>query len=66
MHLKSEPHLIIDIGGGSVEFIVGDQKRTMLLESRKLGAARMTATFVKSDPISRRNTPGCWPIMTAN
>ena len=26
MHLKSQPHLIIDIGGGSVEFIVGDQK----------------------------------------
>ncbi|MGA2232337.1 MAG: Ppx/GppA phosphatase family protein [Tepidisphaeraceae bacterium] len=53
MHLKSEPHLIIDIGGGSVEFIVGDQKRTMLLESRKLGAARMSATYVKSDPISK-------------
>jgi exopolyphosphatase / guanosine-5'-triphosphate,3'-diphosphate pyrophosphatase len=53
MNLKSEPHLIIDIGGGSVEFIVGDQKRHELLESRKLGAARMTATFVKSDPINK-------------
>jgi exopolyphosphatase/guanosine-5'-triphosphate,3'-diphosphate pyrophosphatase len=53
MNLKNEPHLIIDIGGGSVEFIVGDQKRHELLESRKLGAARMTATYVKSDPISK-------------
>ena len=53
MNLKNEPHLIIDIGGGSVEFIVGDQKRAELLESRKLGAARMTATFVKSDPINK-------------
>jgi len=53
MHLKDSPHLIIDIGGGSVEFIVGDQKRPLLLESRKLGASRMTATYVKSDPIEK-------------
>lgn len=53
MPLKDRPHFIVDIGGGSVEFIVADQHRTMLLESRKLGAARMTAQFVKSDPISK-------------
>src|SRR5688500_17643876 len=46
------PRLIVDIGGGSVEFIVGDHRRALLLESRKLGAARMTAQFVKSDKIS--------------
>jgi len=50
--LGQQPHFMVDIGGGSVEFIVGDESRSMLLESRKLGAARMTATFVKSDPIS--------------
>jgi exopolyphosphatase/guanosine-5'-triphosphate,3'-diphosphate pyrophosphatase len=49
--LKSSPSFIIDIGGGSVEFIVADKLRPLLLESRKLGAARMTAKFVKSDPI---------------
>jgi exopolyphosphatase/guanosine-5'-triphosphate,3'-diphosphate pyrophosphatase len=48
-----KPHLVIDIGGGSVEFIVGDEKRASVLESRKLGAARMTARYVKSDPISK-------------
>jgi exopolyphosphatase / guanosine-5'-triphosphate,3'-diphosphate pyrophosphatase len=58
MHLKDTPHLIIDIGGGSVEFIVGDRKQAELLESRKLGAARMTATFVKSDPISEAEHAG--------
>jgi exopolyphosphatase/guanosine-5'-triphosphate,3'-diphosphate pyrophosphatase len=58
MHLKDNPHLIIDIGGGSVEFIVGDRKRAELLESRKLGAARMTATFVKSDPMSKAERAG--------
>jgi exopolyphosphatase/guanosine-5'-triphosphate,3'-diphosphate pyrophosphatase len=41
---------IIDIGGGSVEFIVADAEKPLMLESRKLGSARMTARFVKSDP----------------
>jgi exopolyphosphatase/guanosine-5'-triphosphate,3'-diphosphate pyrophosphatase len=55
MPLGDQPHLIIDIGGGSVEFIVGDEKRAAMLESRKLGAARMTARYVKSDPISKED-----------
>jgi exopolyphosphatase / guanosine-5'-triphosphate,3'-diphosphate pyrophosphatase len=54
VQMRTQPHLIIDIGGGSVEFIVGDDKQAYLLESRKLGAARMTAQFVKSDPSGRR------------
>jgi exopolyphosphatase/guanosine-5'-triphosphate,3'-diphosphate pyrophosphatase len=53
--LTHGPHLIIDIGGGSVEFIVADSKKALLLESRKLGAARMTALHVKSDPIDRED-----------
>ena len=48
--VADEPRLLVDIGGGSVEFIVGTNERPMTLESRKLGAARMTARFVKSDP----------------
>ena len=47
-----KPTFILDIGGGSAEFIVGDRHRAPMLESRKLGAARMTARYVKSDPIS--------------
>ncbi|MEM8876197.1 MAG: Ppx/GppA phosphatase family protein [Planctomycetota bacterium] len=47
-----DPHLIVDIGGGSVEFMVGDEQDAPLLESRKLGAARLTGLFIKSDPIS--------------
>jgi exopolyphosphatase/guanosine-5'-triphosphate,3'-diphosphate pyrophosphatase len=52
VELGSRPHFILDIGGGSVEFIVGDANKAILLESRKLGAARMTAQYVSSDPIS--------------
>lgn len=50
--LGTRPHFILDIGGGSVELIVADAGKPLLLESRKLGAARMTAKFVTSDPIS--------------
>src|SRR5207248_855476 len=42
----------VDVGGGSVEFIVADAQKPLLLESRKLGSARMTARYVKSDPVS--------------
>jgi exopolyphosphatase/guanosine-5'-triphosphate,3'-diphosphate pyrophosphatase len=50
--LGTKPHFILDIGGGSVEFIVADGQRAAVLESRKLGAARMTARYISSDPIS--------------
>src|ERR1700733_2100311 len=50
--LGTKPHFILDIGGGSVEFIVADAGKPMLLESRKLGGARMTAQNVNSDRIS--------------
>ena len=53
--LKHGPHLIMDVGGGSVEFIVGNEHQALLLESLKLGAARMSARFVKSDPISKED-----------
>lgn len=48
--LKAGPHLIMDIGGGSMEFIVGDDQHASLLESRKVGSARMTARYIHSDP----------------
>jgi exopolyphosphatase/guanosine-5'-triphosphate,3'-diphosphate pyrophosphatase len=54
MGLGNGPHLVVDVGGGSVEFIVAEGDKPLLLESRKLGAARMTAKFVKSDPVDPR------------
>jgi exopolyphosphatase/guanosine-5'-triphosphate,3'-diphosphate pyrophosphatase len=52
VELGSSPHFIMDVGGGSVEFIVADSSKPTLLESRKLGAARMTARYISSDPVS--------------
>jgi exopolyphosphatase/guanosine-5'-triphosphate,3'-diphosphate pyrophosphatase len=50
--LGVEPDLLFDIGGGSVEFIVAGADRVHLLESRKIGVARMLERFIQSDPIS--------------
>lgn len=50
--MGNKPHFLLDIGGGSVEFVVADGQRAAMLESRKLGAARMTARYISSDPIS--------------
>jgi len=52
--LAGGPHLLLDIGGGSVEFIVASSEKPLLLASRKLGAARMTARFIRSDPVEAR------------
>jgi exopolyphosphatase/guanosine-5'-triphosphate,3'-diphosphate pyrophosphatase len=42
--------LIIDIGGGSVELIVADQRRELLIQSLKLGVRRLKDRFLSSDP----------------
>jgi exopolyphosphatase/guanosine-5'-triphosphate,3'-diphosphate pyrophosphatase len=52
VQMPAEPSLIMDIGGGSVEFIIADKEKFFHLSSKKLGVARMTATFVDYDPIS--------------
>jgi exopolyphosphatase/guanosine-5'-triphosphate,3'-diphosphate pyrophosphatase len=50
--LRDKPDLLFDIGGGSVEFIIADKSRVHLLESRKIGVARMLERFVRNDPVS--------------
>jgi exopolyphosphatase/guanosine-5'-triphosphate,3'-diphosphate pyrophosphatase len=46
------PSLLVDIGGGSVEFIVSEGGEVRFARSLKLGAARMTERFVTTDPLS--------------
>ncbi|PWS28400.1 exopolyphosphatase [Pedobacter yonginense] len=44
--------LIIDIGGGSVEFILCDVEKLIWKKSYNIGAARLMQQHYKSDPIS--------------
>jgi exopolyphosphatase/guanosine-5'-triphosphate,3'-diphosphate pyrophosphatase len=46
------PTLLVDIGGGSVEFIVAAGGESVFARSLKLGAARLTEQFVRTDPLS--------------
>lgn len=43
--------LIIDIGGGSTEFIIGNREGIKFSKSENVGALRMTEKFLKEDPI---------------
>ncbi|MCX2475600.1 exopolyphosphatase [Pedobacter sp. MC2016-05] len=44
--------LIMDIGGGSVEFIFCDTEKLLWKKSYNIGAARLAQQFFKSDPIN--------------
>jgi len=52
VRLEQKPDLLFDIGGGSVEFIIAGCDSVHLLESRKIGVARMLERFMTTDPIS--------------
>jgi exopolyphosphatase/guanosine-5'-triphosphate,3'-diphosphate pyrophosphatase len=50
--LSNENTLIIDIGGGSVEFIICDQDHISWKQSFEIGAARLMDKFHHDDPIT--------------
>ncbi len=52
LEFSQQPHVIIDIGGGSTELVLGDGQDPRTLSSTKVGAVRLTAEFVTTDPIS--------------
>ncbi|NBC05097.1 MAG: HD domain-containing protein [Bacteroidetes bacterium] len=52
VEMPNSPSLIMDVGGGSVEYIIANNEMFFYLSSKKLGVARMTARFVDNDPIS--------------
>lgn len=49
----AEPSLLVDVGGGSTEFIVADATGAHALYSLPLGVQRLTEQFVSTDPVSR-------------
>jgi exopolyphosphatase/guanosine-5'-triphosphate,3'-diphosphate pyrophosphatase len=53
--LDPSPALCFDLGGGSLEVMVGDATGLMWATSVPLGVARLSAELVHSDPISKRD-----------
>jgi exopolyphosphatase/guanosine-5'-triphosphate,3'-diphosphate pyrophosphatase len=46
-----EPVVIIDVGGGSTEFILGDKTGLIARKSLDIGAVRLTEMFVTAHPV---------------
>lgn len=51
--LAGKPSLILDVGGGSVELIVGDDRAMTFARSLKLGVARLKDLFLPKCPPSK-------------
>jgi len=51
--LDPSPALCFDLGGGSLEVMVGDSGNLLFATSLPLGVARLSAELVRSDPISK-------------
>ncbi|YAF95819.1 MAG: HD domain-containing protein [Nodularia sp. CChRGM 3473] len=52
IEFHNQPHIIVDIGGGSTELILGDSQEARSLTSTKVGAVRLTSELITTDPIS--------------
>jgi exopolyphosphatase/guanosine-5'-triphosphate,3'-diphosphate pyrophosphatase len=57
--LLDKRHLVIDIGGGSTEFILGDGADPLLLRSLKLGSIRLTDRFFPEGRTRKRSVRDC-------
>ncbi|WP_297136283.1 Ppx/GppA phosphatase family protein [Terrisporobacter sp.] len=52
---KKDNILVIDIGGGSTEFIFGNEEGIKFCKSENVGALRMTEKFITTDPINEED-----------
>ncbi|MBR1374494.1 MAG: Ppx/GppA family phosphatase [Cardiobacteriaceae bacterium] len=48
-------NLVIDIGGGSTEIIIGEGQKPLLLRSIKMGCANMTSSFFSKGKITKNS-----------
>ncbi|MEM6263266.1 MAG: Ppx/GppA phosphatase family protein [Bacteroidota bacterium] len=51
---QNQANLLLDIGGGSVEFIVSENGEPLLLRSLNIGAARLMEAINPSDPMKEK------------
>lgn len=57
--LYDRRHLVIDIGGGSTEVVVGEGDDLLLGRSLKLGAIRLTEAYLLDEPLEARALERC-------
>jgi exopolyphosphatase/guanosine-5'-triphosphate,3'-diphosphate pyrophosphatase len=52
---RFDPMFLIDIGGGSTEFVISEGSRVRVTESLPLGVVRLADRYVRNDPPSERD-----------
>ncbi|MEL6562540.1 MAG: exopolyphosphatase [Bacteroidota bacterium] len=52
LDIGPKPALIMDIGGGSIEFIIGNREQIFWKRSFEIGGQRLIDSYHKNDPIS--------------
>jgi exopolyphosphatase/guanosine-5'-triphosphate,3'-diphosphate pyrophosphatase len=52
--LGESPQLIMDIGGGSVEFVIANQEEVFWKQSLPIGVSRLKGTFLPDNPITEQ------------
>ena len=57
--IYKKKHLLVDIGGGSTEFLIGYQRNILYNNSLKLGAVRLTQRFFPDQKYSRKILREC-------
>jgi exopolyphosphatase/guanosine-5'-triphosphate,3'-diphosphate pyrophosphatase len=56
LDLAGRRTLVVDLGGGSVEFVLSDSAQKLVtLQSLKLGSLRLGEHFVRTDPLSKKD-----------
>lgn len=58
--------LLVDIGGGSTEFLVGKKRDILFSNSLKLGAVRLTERFFKSESLNKKSVEECRRFVRGN
>tara|TARA_R110002124_G_scaffold105463_1_gene256264 strand:- start:2342 stop:3274 length:933 start_codon:yes stop_codon:yes gene_type:complete len=64
--LGTEPSLIMDIGGGSVEFIIGNENQIFWKQSFEVGGQRLMEKFMKKDPITEASKRKLYSYLDEN
>ncbi len=54
MSFTDQPHILIDIGGGSTELILADRYDARALSSTRIGAVSLRRDFIKDDVLSNK------------
>lgn len=64
--VQDKPMMMIDIGGGSTEYLVGKKREILYENSLKLGAIRMTQRFFTEEELSNKKVKECRAYVAGN